>query len=56
MGLKKNIIILEAKSESIKWCTIALPGGLRELKKWEIHGLFQLMLKNQLTDDIGAVE
>lgn len=37
-------------------CTIALPDGLKALKKWEIHGLFRLTLKNRLTDDTGAVK
>ncbi len=31
-------------------------GRIKEAKKWEIHGLFLLTLKNRLTDDIGAVE
>lgn len=31
-------------------------GRIKEAKKWEIHGLFRLTLKNRLTDDIGAVK
>ena len=29
---------------------------IKGAKKWEIHGLFRLMLKNRLTDDIKAAK